>query len=158
VDSSLPLAFGRHHGYVSTPSDGPAAPVAALRIGNDERSAAMRCLDEHLSAGRLDAEEYADRFTAASLARTRGEIEPLFLDLPAPHPFQPAAAALPRRDPDPLSSRWRSSAGGDWSRAVLAGIVALLISIVLGLTTVAVAAAVHQFGSGRPPGQYQQRR
>jgi hypothetical protein len=141
---------------VTTPSDFPSAPVPALRIGNQERTAAIRCLDEHLSAGRLDADEYADRITTASLARTRGDIEPLFLDLPVPHPFQPATIALPWQDPDVIGEpRWRWSTLNDWSRAVLAGIVALLISIILGLTTVAVAVAVHEFGSAGSVGPYQ---
>jgi hypothetical protein len=35
---------------------------------------------------------------------------------------------------------------------VLAAVVALLISLILGLTTVAVAAASHDFGSSRPAG------
>jgi Domain of unknown function (DUF1707) len=139
---------------VTTPSDS-AGPVSALRIGTDERTAAIRCLDEHLSAGRLDADEYADRMARASLARTRGEIEPLFLDLPAPHPFQPPTGAQPWPESGALSAPWWRRAGhSDWSRAVLAGIVALLISLILGLTTVAVAVASHDFGFGRPVGPY----
>lgn len=58
-----------------------------LRVGHDERSAAIKALDEHLSAGRLDPEEYGERMATASLARTRAELEQLFIDLPAPHPF-----------------------------------------------------------------------
>ena len=141
---------------MTTPSALPSGPGAALRIGHDERTAAIRCLDEHLSAGRLDAEEYADRIAAASLARTRGDIEPLFLDLPAPHPFQPTTATVPRNDADPAGAPWwRWSELSDWSRAVVAGMAALLISIILGLTAVAVAAASHEFGAGRPAGSYQ---
>jgi Domain of unknown function (DUF1707) len=75
-----------HHKGVSTPSD----PRQPLRIGHEERNAAIRALDEHLSAGRLDPDEYADRMAAASMARTRDDIDPLFVDLPAPHPFPPA--------------------------------------------------------------------
>lgn len=138
---------------MTTPSPFSSGPVSALRIGTVERTAAIRCLDEHLSAGRIDADEYADRMATASLARTRGEIEPLFLDLPAPHPFQPPTAALRWHESGPLSAPWWRLAGlSDWSRAVLAAVVALLISLILGLTTVAVAAASHDFGSGRPAG------
>jgi hypothetical protein len=59
----------------------------SLRIGNDERDAAIKALDEHLTAGRLDAEEYGERIAQASMARTREGLEELFVDLPEPHPF-----------------------------------------------------------------------
>lgn len=63
-----------------------------MRIGDAERTAAMRSLDEHMRAGRLEPEEYADRSAAASVARTHAELEPLFADLPGPSPV-PARAA-----------------------------------------------------------------
>jgi len=66
-----------------------SAPVPerpALRIGTQEREAAYAALTAHLDAGRLDAEEYGERYAQASLARTRPDIDALFTDLPAPHP------------------------------------------------------------------------
>ena len=33
-----------------------------IRIGNAERDAAMKALDEHLTAGRLDLDEYGERY------------------------------------------------------------------------------------------------
>ena len=48
---------------------------------------ALKALDEHLNAGRLDAEEYGQRVAQASVARTRDGLDELFVDLPAPHPF-----------------------------------------------------------------------
>lgn len=63
----------------------------AIRIGNTEREAAMKALDQHLEAGRLDPEEYGQRYAKASLARTEDELRPLFLDLPGP--FSPAGSA-----------------------------------------------------------------
>lgn len=71
-----------------------APPNNTIRIGNAERDAAMKALDEHLNAGRLDAEEYGERVAQASVARTREGIDTLFVDLPAPHPF-----------PDPVPSQ-----------------------------------------------------
>ena len=50
-------------------------------------------MDEHLSAGRLDPDEYADRVVKVSLARYFRDLEPLFVDLPAPHPKSPVAKA-----------------------------------------------------------------
>jgi Domain of unknown function (DUF1707) len=58
----------------------------AIRIGTEERDAAMRALDTHLSAGRIDAEEYGERSAKVYTARTWGEITPLFSDLPEPRP------------------------------------------------------------------------
>ena len=54
----------------------------------------MQALDEHMSAGRLDPDEYGQRVAQASVARTRAGLDELFTDLPAPHPF-----AEPRRAP-----------------------------------------------------------
>lgn len=64
-----------------------------LRIGTAERSAAMKALDEHLSAGRLTVEEYADRSATAANATVAPELAALFTDLPDPHPDLPGAAS-----------------------------------------------------------------
>jgi len=68
-----------------------------IRIGNAERDAAMRALDEHLSAGRLDLDEYGERYARATVARTQDELAALFTDLP-PLPQPQAAASRPHRD------------------------------------------------------------
>lgn len=68
----------------------PPEPGPNIRIGNDERDAAIRALDEHLSAGRLDPDEYGDRVARASVARTFADLEPLFSDLPDPRPRPPS--------------------------------------------------------------------
>lgn len=76
-----------------------------LRVGHDERAAALRALDEHFEAGRLDVTEYGDRSGAAGTATYRHEIEALFTDLPAPHPeFSPVVGAP---DPAPEPERER---------------------------------------------------
>jgi uncharacterized protein DUF1707 len=66
-----------------------------MRIGTAERTAAMKALDEHLAAGRLEVEEYGDRSARAANASTAPELAALFDDLPAPHPALPG-------DDDPL--------------------------------------------------------
>lgn len=68
-----------------TTGDGPPP----LRIGNAERSSALKALDEHMSAGRLSVEEYADRTAAATNATVAAELAVLFTDLPEPHPDLP---------------------------------------------------------------------
>ena len=60
--------------------------TADIRVSNEERDAAVTTLGEHLSTGRLDLDEYEERCTRAATARTRGDLEALFTDLPAPHP------------------------------------------------------------------------
>lgn len=65
---------------------GRADDRAPLRIGTAERTAAMTALDEHLAAGRLGVEEYADRSAVAANATVAAELAALFTDLPAPHP------------------------------------------------------------------------
>jgi hypothetical protein len=66
------------------------------RIGTAERTAAMRALDEHLNAGRLQVEEYADRSAIAANAGTAFELAALFTDLPAPHPELPGVPGVAR--------------------------------------------------------------
>jgi hypothetical protein len=56
----------------------------AIRIGYAEREQAATALGEHFSAGRLDAQEFDDRVQQVYSAKTAGELEPLFADLPRP--------------------------------------------------------------------------
>src|SRR6476469_1286907 len=60
--------------------------TADIRVSNEERDAAVTTLGVHLSTGRLELSEYEERCGQAAVARTRGELEALFTDLPAPHP------------------------------------------------------------------------
>lgn len=57
-----------------------------MRVSNEERNRAVAALDVHLATGRLDLSEYGERCGRAAVAQTRGELEELFADLPAPHP------------------------------------------------------------------------
>lgn len=57
-----------------------------IRISHEERDSALAALGEHLSTGRLDMTEFEERSRLAGAARVRGDIEALFVDLPAPHP------------------------------------------------------------------------
>lgn len=60
--------------------------TADIRVSNTEREAAVTTLGVHLSTGRLEMSEYEERCGQAAAARTRGQLEALFTDLPAPHP------------------------------------------------------------------------
>jgi hypothetical protein len=70
---------------------------ADIRISNAERNESVETLGTHLSTGRLELSEFDERCAMATAARTRGELEALFADLPAPHPD--LSSALP---PPPL--------------------------------------------------------
>lgn len=59
---------------------------ATIRISNVERDEAVATLGAHLSTGRLELDEYEERCGKAVAARSRGAVEALFTDLPAPHP------------------------------------------------------------------------
>jgi hypothetical protein len=78
---------------------GVTAPVPnepSPRIGNAERQQAMDALDAHMSAGRLDPDEYGERAAMVSVARTAADLKPLFHDLPDPHPLViPAFSSAP---------------------------------------------------------------
>jgi hypothetical protein len=69
---------------------GTMAEFNPLRIGDDERNKAVELLSEHLSDGRLTQGEFNDRLSIVLQARTSGEIEQLFEDLPGPNPGRPA--------------------------------------------------------------------
>ena len=81
-----------------------------IRIGTAERESAISALNTHLRDGRLDADEYGERYARASSARTRGELTPLFTDLPQPHPKLPGMQAprleQPRRRGFPAVPAW----------------------------------------------------
>ena len=78
----------------------PGEPAASdgfrpsLRIGDSERNAAADALQQHLTAGRLSLDEYADRSAVVMNARTQDEVDRVFGDLPSV-PGAPGAAGTP---------------------------------------------------------------
>lgn len=55
---------------------------ASLRLSNDERERAVAALQSHATQGRLTDAELQSRTAAARSAVTRGDLAPLFADLP----------------------------------------------------------------------------
>jgi hypothetical protein len=109
-----------------------------LRIGNAERTAAMKALDEHLAAGRLGVEEYADRSAAAANAVVAADLTTLFTDLPEPHPQLPSGATPPTTAPLPVTpqesaSPERGGLGMRWSPQLIS--IAVVVAIGLTLLT-----------------------
>lgn len=60
-----------------------------MRASDAERDALVTRLGEAMAEGRLDTAEYEERVDAALVARSRGELERLTGDLPAPKPTEP---------------------------------------------------------------------
>ena len=70
--------------------------TAGHRLSNAEREEAVSALDRAHADGRISAEELTERITAARSAITRGDLAPLFADLPViAHTAQPAQPAEP---------------------------------------------------------------
>ena len=69
----------------------------ALRASDADRERTIELLRGHAAEGRLTLEEFADRMSAAYLARTNDDLEKLTQDLPSAHP-----AATSRRRPTRL--------------------------------------------------------
>jgi Domain of unknown function (DUF1707) len=114
-----------------------------IRISNAERDEAVATLGEHLSTGRLELTEYEDRCTRAVAARTRGDLESLFADLPAPHPdlssATPPAPPIPqpgppaRRDPTPRPPAAKAAEVVAGLALILGVPTAILLTVFAGL-------------------------
>lgn len=78
-----------------------------IRVGDVEREEALRALGDHMSAGRLDIDEYGERTACVATSKTRGDLLALFKDLPEPKPVfgAPAQAqAAPPPPPQPVAA------------------------------------------------------
>ena len=54
-----------------------------MRVGDAEREAAAAEIREHFASGRLNQDELDERLSAAFAAKTRGDLNALFTDLPS---------------------------------------------------------------------------
>jgi hypothetical protein len=113
---------------------------ASIRIGTDERAAAMAALDEHLARGRLGVEEYGDRSAAAANAVFAADLATLFTDLPAPHPTLPGivtrpdyGTVAPHQVPPPDRAAERPGALEKWGPRLVA--VSPILALLLFLAT-----------------------
>ena len=80
-----------------------------LRMSDAERAPASAALGEHYAQGRLTTDEHGERLDRIWAARTRGELGPIFADLPVPGGSlsapRPAAASGAARAPRSSGSR-----------------------------------------------------
>jgi hypothetical protein len=66
-----------------------------IHIGDDERERGAARLAADVGAGRLDLAEYEQRVDRVYAARTRTELDAVFVDLPAPRTAAPAHVRRP---------------------------------------------------------------
>ena len=83
----------RYYGSPMPENDPDPEQSPNLRVSDAERTAAMDALGEHLSAGRLDVDEYGNRSAQLAAARTTADLRAPFADLPAPHPAGPVTTS-----------------------------------------------------------------
>ena len=99
----------------------------SIRLSDAEREAAAADLGEHFAQGRLTADEHAERLEQVWGAKTRGEIAPIFRDLPSPYAAVAATAAPPSR-PD---SRYWNSGPRPFRRGVPAPLLVVLAVLIV---------------------------
>jgi hypothetical protein len=101
-----------------------------LRLSDAERELAAADLGEHFAQGRLSNEEHAERLDQIWAARTRGEIAPIFRDLPSAYsPRARETSGSTRRSPVVT----RSSRG--WSPGYPPFLLVLALLIVVSFFT-----------------------
>jgi Domain of unknown function (DUF1707) len=99
-----------------------------IRISDSEREDALGKLGEHMSAGRLDIDEYGERSAQVATAKTRGELLDLFGDLPEPKPTfgQPRPAGVPARRERTFAEKFVPVAAPFAAILLVAGILVVL--------------------------------
>jgi Domain of unknown function (DUF1707) len=87
-------------------------PDPNLRAADSDRQAVAAALGRHFSDGRLTVEEYDERLAKAYAARTYGELEGLFADLPRATSARPADRPAPEHTPAPVRAGGCAARGG----------------------------------------------
>jgi len=95
----------------------------SIRLSDAEREAVAADLGEHFAQGRLTADEHAERLEQVWSAKTRGEIAPIFRDLPSPY----AAVAAPAAPAD----RYWNAGIGPFRRGVPAPLLVVLAALIV---------------------------
>jgi hypothetical protein len=100
-----------------------------LRMSDAERDTAAAELGEHYAQGRLTTEEHAERLDRVWSARTRGELAPVFRDLPGRY-----GATVPSSPRAARRSTYWSGGAAPARRGVPAPLIVVLV--VLAMLTV----------------------
>jgi Domain of unknown function (DUF1707) len=97
-----------------------------IRVSDAERGAVAERLAVHYGDGRLDQAEFDERVSQAMSAKTRGDLDGLFDDLPDPEPTGASRTGRPNGPAVPYRMHRRGS-----GRPVL--MVALVIALVIAI-------------------------
>jgi hypothetical protein len=103
-----------------------------LRVSDAERNAVAEQLATHYSDGRLDQAEFDERVSRAMAAKTRGDLDGLFDDLPDP---EPAGASRNARSSHPAVPYRRRRRSGFGRMLLLVVLVIAALSIVSHVLT-----------------------
>ncbi len=104
-----------------------------IRVSDTERNAVVERLGAHYSEGRLDQAEFDERVGRAMSAKTRGDLDGLFDDLPDPEPTGASGRGGPIGPAVPYRPRRRGSA-----RPVLMVALVIALMIAVGHTITAI--------------------
>ena len=104
-----------------------------VRVSDAERSAVAERLAAHYSDGRLDQAEFDERVSRAMAAKTRGDLDGLFDDLPDPEPAGASGMGRPAGESVQYRRRHRGTA-----RPILAVALIIALAIALGHTVAAI--------------------
>jgi hypothetical protein len=132
-----------------------------MRVSDAEREMAASELREHFASGRLDQEELNERLDRAFAAKTRGDLNALFTDLPSSW-RSPSSAFGPGPDdrwqhagPGMGGSSWQEQGGqgGSWQPGRRAGAgIAMLLFLMPLLMVFGILSVFGIGGGGRPIG------
>ena len=103
-----------------------------LRVSDAERNAVVERLSAHSSEGRLDQAEFDERVSRAMSAKTRGDLDGLFDDLPDP---EPAGAPGKGGPADPYRMRRRH---GSPVRPLLFVALVIALAVAVGHTVATI--------------------
>ena len=117
----------------------------AIRLSDAERDAAAADLGEHFTQGRLTAEEHGERLEQIWSAKTRGEIAPIFRDLPSPYAAA-AVAVAPRTDRTQRDDRYWASGPRPFRRGVPTPLLVVLAVLIVATVLTHLPLIVIGFG------------
>jgi Domain of unknown function (DUF1707) len=103
-----------------------------LRVSDAERNTVAEQLGTHYGDGRLDQAEFDERVSRAMAAKTRGDLDGLFDDLPDP---EPTGASRNDRSGDPAVPYRRRRRTGFGRMLLLVVLVIAALSIVSHVLT-----------------------
>ena len=121
-----------------------------MRVSDADREAAAAELQEHFASGRLNQDELDERLATAFAAKTRGDLDAVFADLPssggwASGAWAAAAGAGAQSGPQGHGNARRAPGGRGIGSLVTASVLIWLLLIVGFL-------GVFGIGTGRPVG------